>query len=78
MTASDIDELWVGAPFRPVFDQALNPALALLFAAAGLVYAGKFTVTRGDLRREATFAAIASLALGLAVVLGAQACGLYL
>ncbi|KAJ2609443.1 hypothetical protein H4S08_004048 [Coemansia sp. RSA 1365] len=78
MTASDIDRLWVGAHFKPVFDPVLHPALALLFSAIGLVYAGKFTVTRGDLGREATFAVISSLALGLAVVMGAQACGLYL
>ncbi|KAJ1829890.1 hypothetical protein LPJ63_004564 [Coemansia sp. RSA 2711] len=78
MAASDIDTLWVGAPFKPVFDPALHPALTLLFAAVGLVYAGKFTVTRGDLTKEAMFAAISSAALGLATVIGAQAFGLYL
>ncbi|KAJ2683680.1 hypothetical protein H4R19_006972, partial [Coemansia spiralis] len=54
------------------------PALALLFAAMGLGCAAKFTVTRNDLKREALFALVASAALGLAVVLGAQVCGLYL
>ncbi|KAJ2782163.1 hypothetical protein H4R18_002428 [Coemansia javaensis] len=76
--AADIDALWVGVPFRPVFSPALHPALTAVAAAVGLACAGKFVVTRGDLKREALFAAVASAALGLAVVLGAQTAGLYL
>ncbi|KAJ1730280.1 hypothetical protein LPJ61_003098 [Coemansia biformis] len=78
MAAADIDALWKGAPFTPVFNPALHPVLALLLAAIGLMCTGKFLVTRGNLKREALFATIASAALGLAVVLGVQACGLYL
>ncbi|KAJ2021311.1 hypothetical protein IWW57_004913 [Coemansia sp. S610] len=79
MTATlDIDALWVGAPFAPVFSPNMHPVLALVFASVGLVYAGKFAVTRADLKREVMFAGVASAALGLAVVLGIQALGLYL
>ncbi|KAJ2017024.1 hypothetical protein IWW39_004901 [Coemansia spiralis] len=56
----------------------MHPVLALVFASVGLVYAGKFAVTRADLKREVMFAGVASAALGLAVVLGIQALGLYL
>ncbi|KAJ2450589.1 hypothetical protein EV183_004190 [Coemansia sp. RSA 2336] len=69
---------WVGEPFKPIFDPALHPTLAVLFAAIGLVYAGKFVVTRGNLSNEAQYAAVASAALGLATIVGAQACGLFL
>ncbi|KAJ2416933.1 hypothetical protein GGF41_005439 [Coemansia sp. RSA 2531] len=56
----------------------MHPMLALVFASVGLVYAGKFAVTRADFKREVLFAGVASAALGLAAVLGVQALGLYL
>ncbi|KAJ2333319.1 hypothetical protein GGI00_002384 [Coemansia sp. RSA 2681] len=74
----DIDALWVGTPFAPVFSPSMHPVLALVFGSVGLVYAGKFAVTHADIKREVLFAGIASAALGLAVVLGVQALGLYL
>ncbi|KAI9500956.1 hypothetical protein BX070DRAFT_229159 [Coemansia spiralis] len=76
--ANDIDALWVGTPFKPVFDQRMHPVLALLFATIGLIYAGKFTVTRNDLQKEVVFAVVSSAALGFATVLGVQVLGLYL
>ncbi|KAJ2019554.1 hypothetical protein GGI01_000793 [Coemansia sp. RSA 376] len=77
-TALDIDALWAGTPFAPVFSPNMHPMLALVFASVGLVYAGKFAVTRADFKREVLFAGVASAALGLAAVLGVQALGLYL
>ncbi|KAJ1861487.1 hypothetical protein LPJ78_005304 [Coemansia sp. RSA 989] len=59
---------WAGEFFKPIFDPVLHPALAVLFAAMGLVYAGKFVVTRGNLNNEAQYAAVASAALGLATI----------
>ncbi|KAJ1951463.1 hypothetical protein EC988_004039 [Linderina pennispora] len=76
-SAKQIDELWVGEPFAPVFDRNMHATLALLFAAVGLVYAGKFSITKKDLAKETLFAAVSSVTLGLAAVLTAQACGLY-
>ncbi|KAI8323223.1 hypothetical protein GQ54DRAFT_258570 [Martensiomyces pterosporus] len=77
-TTPGIEALWAGTPFKPVFEQKMHPVLALVFASVGLVYAGKFSVTRRDLSREILFAVISSVALGLATVLGVQALGLYL
>ncbi|KAJ2537636.1 hypothetical protein EV175_006661 [Coemansia sp. RSA 1933] len=77
-TNSEMDALWTGTAFKPMFDARLHPALSLVFAAVGLVHAGRFIVTRGDFQKEVVFAAVSSCALGLAVVLGAQALGLYL
>ncbi|KAJ2516557.1 hypothetical protein H4217_004506 [Coemansia sp. RSA 1939] len=78
MSNAELDELWVGTAFKPLFDTRMHPALSLAFGAVGLVYAGKFIVTRSDLQKEVLYAAVSSGTLGLAVVLGAQAMGLYL
>ncbi|KAJ1665219.1 hypothetical protein EV178_003399 [Coemansia sp. RSA 1646] len=77
-TNAELDALWVGTPFKPMFDPRMHPALSLAFATVGLVYAGKFIVTRKDFQKEVLFAAVSSGTLGLAAVLGAQALGLYL
>ncbi|KAJ1800378.1 hypothetical protein LPJ59_001149 [Coemansia sp. RSA 2399] len=77
-TNAEVDALWIGAPFKPMFDPQMHPALSLAFATAGLVCAGKFIVTRSDFQKEVVYAAVSSCTLGLAAVLGAQALGLYL
>ncbi|KAJ2740358.1 hypothetical protein GGI20_005851 [Coemansia sp. BCRC 34301] len=74
----DIDALWVGTPFAPVFSPSMHPVLAFACGSVGLVYAGKFAVTHADLKREVLYAGVASAALGLAAILGVQALGLYL
>ncbi|KAJ2908395.1 hypothetical protein GGI21_002929 [Coemansia aciculifera] len=76
--ALDIDALWVGTPFAPVFSPHMHPVLAFVFGSVGLAYAGKFAVTRADLKREVLFGGVASVALGLACILGVQSLGLYL
>ncbi|KAJ1852908.1 hypothetical protein LPJ73_002740, partial [Coemansia sp. RSA 2703] len=73
-----LDAIWTGTEFAPVFARTMQPALAVVFVAVGLVYAGKYLVTRGDVRREAVYAAVSSAALGLGAVTGVQALGLSL
>ncbi|KAJ1946381.1 hypothetical protein GGF37_001203 [Kickxella alabastrina] len=77
-TQDEVDALWAGEAFAPVFARSVQPALAVLCMTVGLVYAAKYAVTRRDAGREALYAAVASAALGLGAVVGVQALGLYL